>query len=278
MPSDSTLANGLDDKMRRIAMSDLLMLKGAAGDADVTCDDEAAQPAAPACECCNGLGWYKDERAHFGDPNFGVLFPCQCKLEQKAEQVRRDLLLRSNLGDFAHKTFATFSRFVPRVEPAYSRAAAFARHPEGWFILFGTYGSGKTHLAAAIANELLSRKLAIYFAIVPDLLDHLRVTFKPDSTLDYDELFDRIKSVAVLFLDDLGTENGTPWAKEKLFQLINHRYNTKLPTVITSNRAPTDLDPRIYSRLCDPELGEPILIEAGDYRRRKQLASAENKG
>jgi DNA replication protein DnaC len=270
MPSESIHANGLDDKMRRIAPSDLSMLKSVPLQRQAEVGDEGeTTPASPSCPQCDGAGYYK-EAVPFGHPNFGVLFPCACKLEQQATRLRLELLERSNLHHFQGKTFATFSRFVPKIEPAYSRAVAFSKRPLGWLVLFGTYGCGKTHLAAAMANALLARDIAIYFATVPDLLDHLRVAFKPDSTTDYDELFDSIKNVAVLFLDDLGTESATPWAKEKLYQLINHRYNTILPTVITSNRQPGDLDQRIYSRICDPVLGEPIEIQAGDYRRRKQ--------
>lgn len=275
MPSESTPANGLDDKMRRIAPHDLLMLKNIPLDQQAAFADAEPAPAAPpSCSYCGGAGYYK-HAVPFGHPDFGVLFPCACRLEEKAERVRRELLARSNLRDFADKTFDTFSRFVPKVEPAYSRVVAFSKRPQGWLVLFGTYGCGKTHLIAAAANALVDREIAIYFAVVPDLLDHLRVAFKPEAQIDYDDLFDHIRNVAVLFLDDLGTENATPWAKEKLFQLINHRYNTRQPTVITSNRQPGDLDQRIYSRVCDPALGEPIEMEAGDYRRRKQATKGK---
>jgi DNA replication protein DnaC len=77
-----------------------------------------------------------------------------------------------------------------------------------------------------------------------------------------------VRDVGVLILDDLGTENTTPWASEKLFQIINHRYNYRLPTVITSNRDPAKIDPRIYSRLADTALsGKMLMINAADYRQ-----------
>ncbi|GCE50504.1 DNA replication protein DnaC [Thermosporothrix hazakensis] len=69
-------------------------------------------------------------------------------------------------------------------------------------------------------------------------------------------------------LDDLGAEHRTPWANKKLFQLLNHRYNAMLPTVITSNRMALEgRDHRIVSRLHDWELVRQILMdEAQEYR------------
>jgi hypothetical protein len=63
----------------------------------------------------------------------------------------------------------------------------------------------------------------------------------------------------VLILDALGTESATPWAREKLYQLINHRYNHRLATVFTSNVRLEQLDPRVASRMHDPALGACIL-------------------
>src|SRR6185503_9804295 len=122
---------------------------------------------------------------------------------------------------------------------------------------------------AAIAHEVLGRGHAVLFPVVPDLLDPLRTTFGPQSTIAYDEQFDFLRTVPVLILDDLGTESATPWAREKLYQLINHRYNYRLPTVVTSNLKPEAIEPRIYSRPCDGACGVVITIAAQDYRRRQ---------
>ena len=219
------------------------------------------------CSLCGGVGYYKEE-VPFGHPHFGVLFPCSCKLSEREQRVRDDLLRVSNLEPFRDKTFDSFNADIAGVRRAYVRAMEYAKRPQGWLILFGNYGVGKTHLAAAIANEALRRNYRVLFAIVPDLLDHLRSTFGPSSEVEYDERFETIRDVALLVLDDLGTENTTPWAREKLFQIINHRYNFALPTVITSNRKPEDIDPRIFSRMSDRTLSEEhIMIDAADYRR-----------
>jgi DNA replication protein DnaC len=150
---------------------------------------------------------------------------------------------------------------------AFTCSFDYARNPHGWLVLSGNYGCGKTHLAAAIANEVLKMNYEVLFTVVPDILDHLRSTFGPTSEVAYDERFEQIRGAKLLVLDDLGTENATPWAREKLYQIINHRYNYALPTVITTNREPKVIDPRIVSRMEDVVLcPERIMIDASDYR------------
>lgn len=230
------------------------------------------------CSTCGGVGYYLVD-VPIGHPNFGELMTCTCKQvykDQRASEERRRL---SNLNAFTDKTFKTFHPNVPGVERAYECALTYARQFSSsgikgnrypWLVLFGNCGCGKTHLAAAIANKALQNDYEVIFAIVPDLLDHLRSTFGPTSDVAYDERFETIREISLLVLDDLGTENTTPWAREKLYQIINHRYNYRLQTIITSNRRPEDIDQRIFSRLSDYTLHEGIImIEAGDYRRLK---------
>ena len=133
-------------------------------------------------------------------------------------------------------------------------AETFAAHPQGWLLFTGPRGCGKTHLAIAIAGESLRQGRTVFYAFVPSLLDHLRATFSPDSPIGYDELFEQVKTTPLLILDDLGTETTTPWAEEKLYQIVVYRYDVRLPTVITSVFSVEELEaikPRIGSRLVD---------------------------
>jgi DNA replication protein DnaC len=66
--------------------------------------------------------------------------------------------------------------------------------------------------------------------------------------------------------DDRGTESATPWAREKLYQIINHRYVAKLPTVITTSVSPDDLDPRIRTRILDETRCLIFPLIAPSYR------------
>ncbi len=132
--------------------------------------------------------------------------------------------------------------------------------------MIGTYGSGKTHLAAAIANYRASQGFPVMFVVVPDLLDHLRATFNPNASTSYDRRFDEIRTASLLVLDDLGTQAMTPWVREKLYQLFNYRYNAALPTVITSADDLDEIDPRLRARLLDRRLCMIQPITAPAYR------------
>jgi DNA replication protein DnaC len=154
------------------------------------------------------------------------------------------------------------------LEKAFKACQQFAEKPRGWLVLSGTYGTGKTHLAAAIGNYRSAFGENPIFIVVPDLLDHLRSTFNPNSNVSYDHLFEEIRTASLLILDDLGTQNSSPWAKEKLFQLLNYRYEARLPTVITTTCSLDEIDPRIRSRMVDSKRCEIYAILTPSYRGR----------
>jgi DNA replication protein DnaC len=157
---------------------------------------------------------------------------------------------------------------IENLDKVLNAAKPYGENPKGWLVFTGTYGSGKTHLAAAIANHQMSLGKPPLFIVVPDLLDHLRATFNPDSGTTLDRRFDEVRTAPLLVLDDLGTQNMTPWVKEKLYQLFNYRYTSQLPTVITTTNKLEDMDPRIRSRLLDSRLCRIFAIKAPPYTGR----------
>jgi DNA replication protein DnaC len=201
--------------------------------------------------------------------------PCSCKLrEQEKEQQGR---LRKSSGleakllkdmifeNFDWKRVNLSPEQRDNLKDAYRLALDFAKAPEGWLVFQGINGCGKTHLAAAIANHRLKEGQPVRLVVVPDLLDHLRSTFSPESPVTYDQLFEEVKNASLLILDDLGKQSTTSWAQEKLYQIINHRYNHRLPTVVTTNCKTDELDSPISSRLVDPKISTFFNITAPDY-------------
>ncbi len=192
-----------------------------------------------------------------GHQDFGEVFLCQC-LEKESQSQRLQQLHRySNLGPLFRIDFSLTnpeglladaeSRSL--FKEAFQAATQFAETPHGWLVLAGPSGCGKTHLAAAIANRSIQRGIPTFFISLPDLLDHLRATFAPESPVSYDELFEQVRNAPLLVLDDLGTHSSSPWAQEKLFQVFNHRFNAALPTVITLRGPLQRVDEGIKARL-----------------------------
>lgn len=190
----------------------------------------------------------------------------QARLEELRRTSNLELLAHMTLGTFRPEGYALAPRQRENLRRAYELAQRYAEDPQGWLILIGGYGCGKTHLAAAIANQRVERGQPTLFVTVPDLLDHLRAAFSPDSEIDYDQRFEEVRTAPLLILDDLGTHSATPWAQEKLYQIVNYRYNARLPSVITTNHRLEDLDRRLVSRMTDAGLCQVYHIMAGDFR------------
>ncbi|HTK08916.1 MAG TPA: ATP-binding protein [Ktedonobacteraceae bacterium] len=226
-----------------------------------------APAAKPLCQKCRGAGYLR-ANVPYGHPNFGKPIACECKEAERKAKRRDQLREMSNLDAFQDSTFQTFNWRQPGVKEAFDSSCRYAQSPDGWLVLIGPNGCGKTHLAAAIANQCLETGSVVLFAVVPDLLDHLRAAFAPTATELYDQLFAKMREAEVLVLDDLGAQQSSPWANEKLFQLLNYRYNMGMPTVITANpKGMQGIDERIRSRMGDIALAETVHFNhAQDYR------------
>jgi DNA replication protein DnaC len=224
------------------------------------------EPASQVCPLCQGMGYLRYD-VPYGDPNFGKIVPCRCKEQERTAERTTRIREQSRLGPMAHKRFNTLD--PQRGTSAFSRdalavalevAQRYAAAPQGWLVLTGPSGSGKSHLAAAIANDVLERDENVLWVFVPDFLDHLRTTFSPTSDISYDQLFATVRDTALLVLDDLGAQSGSPWAEEKLYQILAHRYDRALPTVITTSKLLDTFEGRIRSRLQDPTISQLVAV------------------
>ena len=141
-------------------------------------------------------------------------------------------------------------------------------------VIIGPSGSGKTHLSVAVANERLKRHQDVRYFMVADLLDQLREAFSPDSAYSYYRLFEQVRNADLLILRDFDfdLQHVTPWAREKLNQLLIHRYDSRLPTLLTTVELDENrkTDP-IMSRLQDVTMVSIIPIDAPDYRASSRL-------
>lgn len=219
------------------------------------------------CPHCAGRGWFTLD-VPVGHSDFGLVVTCECQ-EDRIEGEGQDRLVRySNLGQLARFTFDALAppqdgdrETVGLFEAAKERAVEFAESPGGWLVFVGPHGSGKTRMAAAIANRCIDRGYISLFVHVPDLMDHLRSSFGPNSEIDYSDLFDRVRSTPLLILDDLSSASSSPWATEKLQQIVNHRFSNELPTVFTSSTPMREVDPYLRSRLETPQLSRVLSLK-----------------
>ena len=227
-----------------------------------------------SCPTCNGAGWVS-KRVPVGHPDFGEAFPCRCQQQRDPEQRSVALRRYSNLGALRGTTFENTrpDGLLPEsserqmFRDALAAAIAFAEQPAGWLVFTGPSGSGKTHLAVAAANRCIDLGLPTYFIVAADLLDHLRATYAPDSEMSYDELFEQVRNAPILVVDDLAAQPTTPWAQEKLFQIISHRFNESLPTIITVRGSLERLDEGLRTRM-DSHSGFSRIFRLGEQSSR----------
>ena len=235
---------------------------------DIWSGAEKANETGSDCPICKGAG-IVHPRLPSSEIDYSRVVPCRCtKSELDSERYHR-LKQYSNLGSLTRFTFENMqptgtrgdTRGQQRFNLAYEAARAFAIEPNGWLVLGGSSGSGKTHLAAAIVNERIENGKPAFYITTPDLLDRLRASFDTDSEMPYDEFFDQIRNTPLLVLDDLGVQMGTPWAKEKLDQLITYRFNNELPTVISTIIPVEQLDDRLRTRLSDSRICQVHILD-----------------
>jgi len=161
----------------------------------------------------------------------------------------------------------TFDKFVfrPGLEEALESAQAMAEETGDftWLTFMGDTARGKTHLGVAIVRHWLARGRPARYAYVPLLLDELRSGFREDGDRSYDSRFEFFLNVPLLMLDDLGTENRTPWVQEKLDTIIDYRLMNDLALVINTNSTMDELPYRVASRL--QRKGKIVVIDAPEY-------------
>lgn len=215
------------------------------------------------CPLCSNTGWifYEDED--------GYRFQKECSCGLLTRQRTESKLRFANLPDsFKDKRLKNFSLTAYRKPESLNCMKTsckaikyyfdnFDRMKElgnGLYLFSSTKGSGKTHMAACIANELIyEHHISVKFATSMQILDEIKRTYGNSGHGEYAEskLLDALVTIDVLIVDDFGTEKVRDWANEKFYSIINGRYVDKKITIFTSNMNLNDLsyDDRITNRI-----------------------------
>ena len=218
---------------------------------------------------------------------YETILECPCVTARK-EQERAKLIAAGRVRAREYRGISSglskrnrlqyFRNYHPEdgQQKAFEAAREFAKaYIEGkndgtGLLLIGGVGSGKTHLAAAIINAILDyipvpdseaeesamysdqsggRYYGIRFVCTVALLEEIRSSYDKDE--DTQEIVQRYKTAKLLVLDDLGAERPSEWVRERLFDIIDYRYNECLPVIITSNANLQELRQHLGDRLCD---------------------------
>lgn len=222
------------------------------------------------CDICDDKRWFIVAPSEDAAPSARSVVACECQERVWGVKTADRIREYSDLGPLERLTFDTIELGTRDVfsEPssfreAYHVAQRFVADRQGWLVICGPSGTGKTHLAAAVGNELVNNSQPVRFVSVPDLLDHLRSAFDPAVGAQYDDVFLQAIEAPVLILDDLGVQSSTAWADEKLDQILTHRYNRRLPTLVTTSNHFDELDERLRTRLGDPYFSTVVQIKPG---------------
>lgn len=227
---------------------------------------------------------------------FGRMVRCICKcqaeerdreeeLEKQKERLRIvDKIKRASLLGEKYKdvTFANTEKPTPEFTKIYNRCKRYcevAREvlDKGIGIyLFGSKGAGKSHLTACMANELMNNYYSVLYTSFSEISKYIRSTFNKTTETEYDFL-ERLSSIDFLFIDDFGTELVTKndqdlWLQEKVFEVINKRYNNNKPIIFTSNYSLRQLyeERGIADKTIDRinEMCEIMKLEGDSFRKK----------
>lgn len=239
------------------------------------------------CDCPEAMAEYEKEKADR---------EAKEKADREAEEAKkmRERVKRI-VGDsgmnarFLNRTFDTFQQTKEnqralRVCVTYAdtfREKLPKNNPEpgrNGLFMSGPKGTGKTHLAAAIANRLMQEGTAVICMTMIDLLDRIKRTYEQSrqygDEISEGSVLSTYKSVPLLIIDDMGKEPATEWAVSKIYAIINARYEAYMPTIITTNYS----DSELVRRLTPKDSGDPTTADATIDRLREMCAAIVTTG
>ena len=251
--------------------------------------DEYIDPADGLIHCKKCGGQRQTVVPCFGKP--GYFMPrCICQCQREAEEQRKAAEERQRRMERIKRrkaqglqdrylydyTFDNDSGENPLIEKAraYVERWSEAFRDNTGLLLFGDVGTGKSFFAGCIANALLERDVPVLMTNFPSILNRLTGVFSEDRA----DFIASLELYDLLIIDDLGVERSTEYAMEQMFYVIDSRYRSRKPMIITTNlrleeiKNPPDLaHARIYDRIL--ERCAPILFAGKTFREENAAAT-----
>lgn len=156
------------------------------------------------------------------------------------------------------------------VEQAREYADRFAEYEKRGIgaIIVGPVGTMKTSMAVAIGQKLIKARRSVLFLPMAELFDKLVYMSKQKDNTEFIQFENRLKSTALLILDDLGTEYPNDWIRNKVDAIISNRYNNLKPMIVTTNLLPGEISSRYQERVYDRLKGSSIVISVSEKSMR----------
>jgi DNA replication protein DnaC len=227
---------------------------------------------------CDGSGWILGPE--------DVARPCDCRSGMVAKARLRGIdsvIPRKYQGvSFDRPPVTQMDELVVRQVRSYCDALDENLNSGRGMWFLGSHGTGKTTLAMLVSQTALSAARSVAIYSLPKLLGRIRRTYGAEQgEQSYSDLFERLATVDLLHLDDLGAEKQTEWVIEQLYAVVNERYERQRALIVTSNVEPDDLEkqlgPRVVSRLVEM-CGDPVMLFDDDRRMRVSADVATSLG
>lgn len=211
-----------------------------------------------------------------------VAINCRCMSEEYQERERRriagrhDTLRNLAFSDPAQHswTFANDNGRNPKMDIARRYCAKWdkIREKNYGLVLWGGVGCGKSYMAGCIANELIDRGIPVRMTSFARIMNDLM-----GSVSGRNEYIDRLCAAELLIIDDFGVERNTEYAMEQIYTVIDARYRSRMPLILTTNMTLEELQnpsDRMHSRIYDRilEMCLPVRFTGESMRRRKVSA------